>query len=180
MARYRHYVNNKAPGVTVFITSTVLDFVHAFKRPEMKEAMVDFIYAECRRTGTILHAYVVMSHHIHLLITLKEDMNTPRFMQKFKERSSKGLSPLLESDERAGFDAQRGLNRSTFWKSGFRCILANHHKIFIQKRNYIHMNPVRAGLVELPWEYRWSSSSLLVGGFWTPERGLPLTRLGED
>jgi hypothetical protein len=85
-------------------------------------------------------------------------------MQKFKERSSKDLALLLTAEERKAFDMQRGLNRSTFWKNGFRSIPAQNHKIFIQKRNYIHMNPVRAGIVELPWEYRWSSSSLLVGG----------------
>ena len=180
MARYRHYVNNKTPGISVFITSTVLDFVHAFKRAEMKDAMVDFVYAECRRSRTTLHAYVVMSHHIHLLVTLHGDMTVSRFMQKFKERSSKELSTLLKGDELQAFDVQRGLNRSTFWKSGFRSISANNHKIFIQKRNYIHMNPVRAGLVALPWEYRWSSSSLLVGGFWTPEGGLPLAGPSED
>jgi putative transposase len=158
----------------------VLDFVHAFKRAEMKDAMVDFVYAECRRSRTTLHAYVVMSHHIHLLVTLHGDMTVSRFMQKFKERSSKELSTLLKGDELQAFDVQRGLNRSTFWKSGFRSISANNHKIFIQKRNYIHMNPVRAGLVALPWEYRWSSSSLLVGGFWTPEGGLPLAGPSED
>ena len=58
---------------------------------------------------------------------------------------------MLKGDELQAFDVQRGLNRSTFWKSGFRSISANNHKIFIQKRNYIHMNPVRAGLVALPW-----------------------------
>jgi putative transposase len=141
-----------------------LDFVHAFKRAEVKETLVDFIYAECRRTNAILHAYVVM-HHIHLLITLPEGINVSRFMQEFKKRSSKALSPLLTEGEHAAFDMQRGLNRSTFWKSGFRSTPAQYHRISIQKRNYIHMNPVRAGLVKLPWEYRWSSSSLLVGRF---------------
>jgi hypothetical protein len=38
------------------------------------------------------------------------------------------------------------------------------------------MNPVRVGIVELRWEYRWSSSSLLIAGLWTPEHGLPLVR----
>jgi putative transposase len=180
MARYRHYTNSKTPGVSVFITSTILDFVHAFKRPEMKDKMVDFIFAECRRTDTSLHAYVVMSHHLHLLLTLSENMNVSRYMQKFKERSSKDLIPLLTVEERKGFDLQRGLNRSTFWKSGFRSLPAQNHKIFIQKRNYIHMNPVRAGIVQLPWEYRWSSSSLLVGGAWTPDQGLPLVRNHEE
>ncbi|MES1227353.1 MAG: transposase, partial [Armatimonadota bacterium] len=123
-----------------------------------------------------LHAFVVMSHHVHLLIGLPEDMAAPRHMQKFKERSANERMPSLSKEELKDFDMQKGLNRSTFWKSGFRAFPATQHRVFVQKRNYIHMNPVRAGFVELPWEYPLSSSSQLIAGKWTPDLGLPLIR----
>jgi hypothetical protein len=39
-ARQRHYVNPKDPGITLFITTTVLDFVHAFHRHEVRDGML--------------------------------------------------------------------------------------------------------------------------------------------
>jgi len=47
VARYRHYVNSKEPGVTLFVTTTVLDFVHAFRRDEPRTAMARQIAREC-------------------------------------------------------------------------------------------------------------------------------------
>ena len=174
MARYRHFVNPKEPGITVFATTTTLDFVHAFRRDEMKDEMVEMIYRECRDSRAMLHAYVVMIHHVHLLLTLHPTMTCSKFMQDFKSHTSQELMPLITEEERRGFDMQTGLNRSTFWKSGFRGFPAQLHRIFIQKRNYIHMNPVSANLVEFPWDYKWSSARKLRDGLWTPEGGLPL------
>jgi len=39
VSAYKHYRNNSEAGVTLFITTTALDFVHAFRRDEMRDAM---------------------------------------------------------------------------------------------------------------------------------------------
>lgn len=107
-ARRRHYVNPKQPGITVFATTTVLDFVHVLKRPEMKDLMLDQIYRECRLARARLHGFVVMSSHVHLLIHLHERMNAATFMQRFKSESSKAMNPFLSPSELAGISVQRG------------------------------------------------------------------------
>jgi hypothetical protein len=52
---------------------------------------------------------------------------------------------------------QKGLNKRAMWKAGFRSITIINSKMFNQKVKYIHMNPVRAGLCEIPEDYRWSN-----------------------
>jgi putative transposase len=174
VVRQRHYVNPKAPGITVFTTTTVLDFVHAFKRPEMKDLLLESVYRECRLARAKLHAFVIMSHHIHLLLTLHPEMSASSFMQDFKSNSSKDISPYLSEEERRLIDVQKGLNNRVFWKLGYRGFPAQHPRIFDQKRSYIHRNPVDAKLVENRMDYRWSSAKLIADGLWNPTDGLPL------
>jgi putative transposase len=171
--RQRHYVNPKEPGITVFISTTVLDFVHAFRRDEPRDAMVAFIAKHCRRDRAIMHAYVVMPHHVHLLIRLPETVTVSYFMNQFKSDSSDALVPLLTRDERRQFDQQRTLNGNTFWQRSFRALKVQGQYMFDQKVDYIHLNPIEAGYVEVPEDYRWSSARLRSGGVWTEESGIP-------
>jgi REP element-mobilizing transposase RayT len=173
VARYRHYENTKEPGVTLFVTTTVLDFVHAFHRAEVRDAMVSALAFECKRGGATLYGYVVMPHHIHMVIRLAEKMNGPQFMRVFKKKSGESITKLLGEDELRQFDQQRGLNGNTFWQRSFRSLLIESRDVFWQKMNYIHLNPVRAGHVEQAEDYRWSSARLVMEGKMSDEAGIP-------
>src|SRR4051812_29470269 len=107
VSRYRHYHNTPEPGVTLFITTTVLDFVHAFRRPEPRDQMVLFIARECRLARAALYAYAVMPHHIHMVVRLHETMNGPRFMMVFKRQTGEAISKFLTEAELRQFDQQR-------------------------------------------------------------------------
>jgi putative transposase len=173
MARYRHYENSKEPGVTLFITTTVLDFVHAFRRDEPRTAMALEIALECKLLRARLYGYVVMPHHVHMVVGMHEKMNGPRFMRHLKRESSPSILKLLTEEELRAFDEQRGLNGNTFWKYSFRSIVLESEAMFWQRMNYLHMNPVKAGYVESPEDYRWSSARLVVAGHLCLEKGLP-------
>jgi REP element-mobilizing transposase RayT len=172
MARYRHYRNPKDLGVPLFITTTVLDFVHAFYSKEARDAMVFAIARECRILRATLYGYVVMPHHVHLLIRPHPKMNGPQFMQVFKKKSGEAIVKLLGEAELHQFDQQRGLNGNTFWQYSFRSIVIESERMFWQKMNYIHMNPVEAGYVETPEAFRWSSARLVGEGLLSHESGL--------
>ena len=172
MARQRHYVNPKDPGVPLFVTTTVLDFVHAFRRKELRDAMVLAIAHQCKLRRAALFGYVVMPHHVHLLIRPHEKMNGPQFMQRFKQQTGEAISRLLTPAELGEFDQQRGLNGNTFWKYSFRSVRIEDEPMFWQKMNYIHDNPVEAGYVELAEDYRWSSARLVGEGSLSLESGL--------
>lgn len=173
MARYRHYRNPDECGQTVFITTTVLDFVHAFHRTEPRDAMAFSIARECKLARAALYAYVVMPHHVHLVARMHESMNVRQFMNILKRESSRAVTRVLSQDELRQFDQQRGLNGNTFWQRSFRSIVIEGEKMFWQKVHYIHMNPVAAGYVERPEDYRWSSAALVLGSHLSDEHGLP-------
>lgn len=180
MARYRHYQNRGGPGACIFATTTCLDFAHLLSRPEMKDRMVRILVRAHMRYGARLHAYTVMSNHLHLVSRMPEDMTSSIFMQRLKDKATNTLLPLLTDQERMLMSAQVGLDRRQFWKRSFDSVVLESPQVFHQKVRYTHLNPVRAGLVEDARDYQWCSVAAYEKGLWTPSEGLCLKELLED
>jgi putative transposase len=101
------------------------------------------------KLGFFLYAYALMPTHLHLLI---ETQATP-------------LSQLMQ---RLQFRYTRNFNiRYKGWghlfQGRYKSILGDKDSYFLELTAYIHLNPVRAGLVGDPAEYRWSSFPSYLG-----------------
>jgi putative transposase len=164
-ARQRHYKNRVGPSQLGFFTFTALDFAHHFRRPEMREEMTRSFLEDVASKHARLHAFVVMTHHVHFVARMPLDMDGSRFVQCAKRNSAKRMMPMLSESEVKALSQQTGLNRRTFWKRGFRSLPILNHRVLAQKVDYIHANPVRAELCESAIDYRWSSAWL-----WEEER----------
>lgn len=122
--------------------------------------MSRLILESCQINQSKLHSFVVMTHHIHLLVTPNEYQNISQLMRSFKSFSAKEMLPNLNDFELQQLQWQNGLNQRSFWKVSFRGLPIYSQEVFFQKMNYIHQNPVRAKYVEESSEYPWSSSQL--------------------
>lgn len=131
----------------------------------MKTRMALSLLRDCEYYEANLHAFVVMSHHFHLLVTPKREETISNLMRNLKRRSANLLTPFLNEIEKSQLSDQSGLNQHEFWKEGYRGNPMHTSKVFRQKANYIHQNPVRAGLTELAEQYCWNSARLFVEGF---------------
>ena len=109
---------------------------------------------------------------MHLIATMSPNQSGSAFMQKIKEHTAKALLPQLTDDEQTGFDHQRGLNNRSFWQRGFDSFPLSGRSAFLQKLEYIHHNPVEAGICEASEGYQWSSAAYFSEGLWNPEVGL--------
>ena len=164
-------------GDCVFLTTTVLDFVLAFERYQVRTAMAKAILRECKRSQVRLPAFVVMPHHIHMVARMPTGLPASAFMRNFKPRCTNAVRPLLTPEERAQFSDQRGLNRNAFWQRSFRGKLVQNPRMFSACLIYVHWNPVRAGYVKVPADYRWSSAKMWDDGLWSDEGGLDYVSL---
>lgn len=171
---YAHYRNVAEGGSAVFITTTCLDFVHVFARPRLADLMAASLLADCRFYGVGLSAFVVMPHHVHLLVFLPKDLAVTSFMNRLKANAARRILPNLDDETNAKFGQQRGLNGRTFWQRSFRSFPTAEGDSFWQKVRYIHLNPVRAGLVMRAEDYRWSSARLWEEGRWSEDDGLKI------
>jgi putative transposase len=100
--------------------------------------------AACRRHQCALHAYVLMTNHVHLLLT-------PEIHD--------GVSLVVRD---VGRDYVRIFNKAhdrtgTLWEGRFKSSLVDADSYCLACYRYIELNPVRAGMVRHPAEYRWSS-----------------------
>jgi putative transposase len=172
VARYRHYKNLVKEGETGFFTTTCLDFNHAMARPEPKRIVCATLCDDCIFYGGALHGFVVMSNHFHFIAKMPPQMDGCAFMQKLKEHTAKAILPVLSAAEQSGFDQQRGLNNRKFWQRGFDSVPIEAKAIFLQKLEYIHSNPVKAGLCSAVEDYLWSSARFFADGKWDEAIGL--------
>ena len=101
-----------------------------------------FEYADLERC--MVHAYVLMTNHVHLLITPTDKDGLAMLMKRLGQRYVQYIN--------------RAYCRSgTLWEGRFKsCITDDEHYVLGCYR-YIELNPVRAKIVEHPAEYRWSS-----------------------
>lgn len=94
--------------------------------------------------GCRVHAYVLMTNHVHLLLTGKQADSVGNLMKRLGQRY---VQYVNRTYQRSG----------TLWEGRFRSCLANEEHYVLGCYRYIERNPVRAGMVEHPADYRWSS-----------------------
>ncbi len=175
LPKQRHYRNDQTPGALVFATATVLDFVPIFKNERHAAACVSVLGQTCRERGGRLYARVVMPEHMHLLVALPLSESASVFLGRLKSLIAREIAPNLSLEEQYRFSEQIGLNRRTLWQRSFRSFPVESERLYEQKVDYIHENPVRRGLCARPEDYPWSSARMHVAGrFRGEEEGLSL------
>ena len=102
-----------------------------------------------------IHAYVLMTNHIHLLITPRQENGIAKLMQ------SVGIQYVRYFNGRHS-------RTGTLWEGRYRATLIDSDRYLLACYRYIELNPIRARLVSHPAEYQWSSYAANARG--TPDR----------
>lgn len=91
-----------------------------------------------------VHAYVLMTNHVHLLVTPSDIKGLGQLMKNLGQRYAQYINRTYQ---RSG----------TLWEGRFRSCIAGEDDYVLACHRYIELNPVRAGMVSHPAEYPWSS-----------------------
>ena len=94
--------------------------------------------------GCQIHAYVLMSNHVHLLMSQGESLGIAKVMQSVGGRYVRYFN---DRSDRTG----------TLWEGRYRATVINSEEYLFTCCRYIEENPVRAGMAGHPADYRWSS-----------------------
>lgn len=98
----------------------------------------------CRQWQCALHAYCLMTNHVHLLLTPRVPGTVALLMRDL------GRAYVPYFNRRYG-------RTGSLWEGRFRSCLVDSASYVLACHRYIEMNPVRAGMVASPLDYRWSS-----------------------
>jgi len=137
--------------------------LHIIQRGNNRQAVffseADYrFYYEClseaaERYGCAVHAYVFMTNHVHLLLTPRTEAVPSRLMQSVGRHFVRYINATCR---RTG----------TLWEGRYKSAIIDSERYLMTCARYIELNPVRAGMVGHPAEYRWSSyrHNALQGG----------------
>ena len=105
---------------------------------------LDTLGEMAQKFGCAIHAYVLMTNHVHLLLTPKKKDSASLMMKHLGQRYVQYVNRVYR---RSG----------TLWEGRFRSCLTQTEDYVLSCYRYIELNPVRAAMVRHPREYRWSS-----------------------
>jgi len=132
------------PGVPVHIVHRGHSRDPVFFEDEDYSTYAYWLGEASKRYSIKIHSFVLMTNHVHILITPPEKTSTSLFMQYIGRR----YVPYMN---------QKYGKSGSIWEGRYKASLVQVEDYFLATMRYIELNPVRAGMVESPSHYRWSS-----------------------
>jgi len=132
------------PGHTLHLIQRGNNRSSCFVDDEDRACYLAALLHSSERARCPVHAYVLMTNHVHLLVTASEASAPARMMQAL------GRNYVRYFNDRHG-------RTGTLWEGRYRSTLIDSDRYFLQCSRYIETNPVRAGMVSSPADYLWSS-----------------------
>ena len=129
-----------------FVTTTFADWHRYGDIPEVYPEITDSINHYCATYSAKVPAYVLMPSHLHLILSIAGDTLGP-YMRDFKKYTAQT------------WIRNRVIRQSSIWMARYDRVALVTSKVTMVKVEYIHYNPVKAGLVGRPEEWLWSSAS---------------------
>ncbi len=150
-----------------FYTATIYQWKHLFLPDTNKDIIINSLYFLVNEKRITLNAFVIMSNHIHLIWQALAGNEYDGIKNSFMKCTAQRLKHTLEiesPDALAQFKVNKYDREYQLWKRRPLSVELFTPEVFDQKLNYIHYNPVRAGLCKYPEEYHYSSAKFYQTG----------------
>jgi REP element-mobilizing transposase RayT len=155
-----------------FITATVVDWIDIFTRQTYRDIVIESLDYCIKNKGMILYGYVIMSNHIHLIVQ-SEDGKLSDLIRDFKKFTAKSILEKIQNSPESRREwmlerfklATQSHSRNKdyqFWQYGNHAEEIYSNAFMWSKLDYIHLNPVRSGLVAKASDYIYSSAGNYV------------------
>ena len=135
-----------------FFTATIQEWKHLLKEDQYKNVIVDSL-------RFLVLQYCGMPNHLHIIWQAKGNNNLQKIQNSFIKHTSKEFKKLLEKDNNLQAYEVNAIDRKyNFWQRDSLNIELFTASVFHQKLTYMHNNPVKANLCNLPEDYYYSSA----------------------
>lgn len=132
------------PGVPIHLVQRGHNREACFFTDEDFLAYREWLGEALKKSGCALHAYVLMTNHVHLLLTSPGAAAVSQLVMSLGRRY---VQYINKTYRRTG----------TLWDSRYKSSLVHADDYLLLCQRYIELNPVRAGMTDDPAHYRWSS-----------------------
>lgn len=132
------------PGYPLHVVQRGVDRRACFFSSEDYQAYLNWLLQAARHYQCAIHAYVLMTNHVHLLVTPQVSFGVGRMMQYLGRYYVRYVNHAYG---RTG----------TLWEGRYKASVVGGERYLLACYRYIELNPVRAGMVSDPADYPWSS-----------------------
>jgi REP element-mobilizing transposase RayT len=149
-----------------FVTTTVVNFAKVFTDDIYCNLLIHNIKHYQQRYSFTIHGYVIMPTHFHWLVTVDPSKGTlSDIMRDIKKYSAWDIMNELENQGKenlcrlfSAMGSKAKNQKRKFWMERFDDEAIRNYRMFLTKLEYIHYNPIKAGLVSYPEDFKYSSA----------------------
>ncbi|GGF22710.1 REP-associated tyrosine transposase [Echinicola rosea] len=158
-----------------FVTFTIVRWIDVFTRDRYRDIFIDSLKFCQDNKGLEVYAFVIMTNHVHLIIGRKGKSSLQGIIRDVKKYTAVKILEAIEQNteesrrdwllyffERAG-SFKSSNTKYQFWQHHSHPLELNSTRKMINYLNYIHQNPVKAGIVYQPEDYVYSSAANYAG-----------------
>ena len=150
-----------------YFTATILDWQHLLKPDKYKDIIIQSLQFLVREKRVELNAFVIMSNHIHLIWQIQKGHKRENVQRDFLKYTSQIIKKDLQFNHQnvlKVFEVNAKDRKYQVWQRNPLSIDLWTKEVFIQKMEYIHDNPVTAGICIYPEQYKYSSAKFYETG----------------
>ncbi len=150
-----------------YFTATINEWKPLLANDNYKDIIIGSLQNLVSKNRIELNAFVIMNNHIHLIWQALQSFTPTQNQASFMKFTARQLLLSLVEDDKdlhASFKVNKYDRDYQVWKREPLSIELLNKKMFIQKLEYIHYNPVRAGICEVPEDYHYSSARFYCDG----------------
>ncbi len=144
-----------------FITVTCLEWKHVLKDDRFKDIVIDSLSFLTKVNRITVYAFVIMQNHFHLIWQMMGEHARDEVQRDFLKFTGQQILKHLRNEQsplQKELLVQAKDRKYQVWERNSLGIPLWSHHVFLQKLDYIHYNPVRAGLCKYPEDYKYSSA----------------------
>ncbi len=165
--KYR-ILDDQAPH---FLTLTIIEWIDLFSRQVYKDIFMDSLNYCIKNKGLILHAFVIMTNHVHLIASSEEGTKLVNVIRDLKRFTADKIYQTIQSEptesrrnwliwllESQGEKSSSNVNYK-LWRHENHPLVLDTNELMDQKLEYLHQNPVKAGICYTAEDYVYSSAA---------------------
>lgn len=150
-----------------FFTATNLEWKKLLQPDKYKDIVISSMRFLVKDKRAKFFSFVIMENHIHLIWQILPNNDPEAVQRDFLKYTAQRIKKDLElnhPDVLAQYKVDAKDRMYQFWERNPLSVELRSHSVFIQKLEYIHWNPVKAGFCTLPEEYKYSSAMFYETG----------------
>ena len=150
-----------------FITVTCLEWKPVLHEDKFKDIIIESLKFLNNANRISVYAFVIMNNHFHLIWQIKGDHKRDEVQRDFLKYTSQQILKVMRNEKSPLMDellVNAKDRKYQVWERNTLSVSLWSPKVLDQKLDYIHNNPVKAGLCKYAEEYKYSSAKFYFGG----------------